>query len=304
MTGESFQAASFTPEQTREVSVRLADGTDLHGLLYLAEGETVAGYECLCIHGLGVDANIWRFVAPRLSAAGFNVLCLDLRGHGLSGGGSWVRMSPNQMGQDLFEALQKLRFGPRVILAQFFGARVALGLLSVLPKQVRPPLLIAVTPVWTARRKSFTNFARITMQTLALLAAIRKQTEVRVSRTRQRRDHIRFAGQPDFHMPRFVEEAGSITWPVYARLLAGMHLHDWISPDLWEAHADWPVCIVGATDEGLWDNTELEEVSRRTAWPLHWLRMRHVSLSTEPEFAGPFVQLLLQCVNDSRNRAG
>jgi len=299
VTGEYPEASTFKPGQTEEVSVRLGDGTDLCGVLYRAEGAALAGYDCLCIHGLGVDTNVWQFVAPRLSAVGSNVLCLNLRGHGLSGAGSFARLSRVQMSQDLLEAMQKLHFEPRLVLAQSFGTRVALGLLSVMSKQARSPLLIAVTPVWTARRKSFAALARTAKQTVSLLDAIRRQTGISVSRDRKRRDHTRFAGLADFHMPRFVEEAGSITWPVYARLLAGMYLHDWFFPDRWEACADWPVCIIGATDEGLWDNTELEEVSRRTAWPLHWLRMRHVSLSTEPQFAEPFVQLLFQCVQDS-----
>jgi hypothetical protein len=108
----------------------------------------------------------------------------------------------------------------------------------------------------------------------------------------QRHDHARYAEHPDSYFPRFAEEAASISWVGYARLLAGMRLQDFLSPWDWPAIAHWPVCMIAATDEGLWNNGELERVQQKTGWPLLWLEMRHVSVATDPQYAEPLVALL------------
>jgi hypothetical protein len=71
-----------------------------------------------------------------------------------------------------------------------------------------------------------------------------------------------------------------------------MTARDYFAPENWEAIADWPVCMVGCTDDGLWNSYELETVQRRTGWPLYWLEMRHISIATQLKHAETLVGLL------------
>jgi pimeloyl-ACP methyl ester carboxylesterase len=65
------------------VQLRTADGVNLAGMLYLADGDAPA---VVLVHMFTRAKEDWRPFAERLQAAGLTALAIDLRGHGASGG--------------------------------------------------------------------------------------------------------------------------------------------------------------------------------------------------------------------------
>lgn len=68
----------------RPVTLTAADGTALTGLFYEASPRPAPGV--VLVHMLGRSKDEWAPFADRLQSAGVNVLAVDLRGHGGSGG--------------------------------------------------------------------------------------------------------------------------------------------------------------------------------------------------------------------------
>ncbi len=101
--GAAGTGATF--ERPYPVEVALTDGTVLRGMEYPADGPPL-----VFLHDLGDDLDTWRPVAPAVQAAGFRVICLELRGHGLSDG----EQDPTTTLDDVTGALAEVRgaFGP------------------------------------------------------------------------------------------------------------------------------------------------------------------------------------------------
>ncbi len=260
--------------------------------MYPAGPAAAAAPLCVCIHGLGVDANVWQFIAPRLQARGISVLCLDLRGHGLSDRGSWLSFNPRQMAADVVAACLNLGLQPSFFLAQSFGTIVGLEILRRYDPGPDVPSLFAVTPVWTGERKSLSSIPNMAANTFRYLRQLGRLVGYRAPRTPGRRDHTRYASFPDSHMPRFAEEAAAISWAGYARLLIGLRLQAYGFDPHWERLSGYAVHMIAATRDGLWNNRELEVVRRKTGWPLHWIEMRHVSLATDEQYADALIEIL------------
>lgn len=104
------------------IEVALADGTVLRGIEHPADGPPL-----LFVHDLGEDLDAWGSVAPAVRAAGFRVICLELRGHGLSDG----EPDPSATVDDVTGALAEVQgaFGPcgLVVHGTAAGAAFALG---------------------------------------------------------------------------------------------------------------------------------------------------------------------------------
>ncbi len=108
-------------EPSCPVEIALADGTVLRGVEHPADGPPL-----LFLHDLGEDLDTWRQVAPAVRAAGFRVICLELRGHGLSDG----EPDPAAIADDVTAALAEVRgaFGPAGLVVCGTAAQVALEL--------------------------------------------------------------------------------------------------------------------------------------------------------------------------------
>src|SRR5215204_5160506 len=143
-----------------EVSVENPDGFILRGLYYPAGSLNDSTPLCLCIHGLGVDANAWQFIAPLLQSRGISVLCPDLRGHGLSDQGKWLQLNPRQMARDIFFACQQLELKPSLLLAQSFGTHVGLELMRQYRQRLEVRAFFALTPAWIGERIPLLDFLK------------------------------------------------------------------------------------------------------------------------------------------------
>ena len=80
-TSDDPAAAVGAPSRPYPVEVALADGTVLRGVEHPADGPPL-----LFVHDLGDDLDAWGSVPASVRSAGFRVICLELRGHGLSDG--------------------------------------------------------------------------------------------------------------------------------------------------------------------------------------------------------------------------
>ena len=103
------------------VEVALADGTVLRGIEHPADGPPL-----LFVHDLGDDLDAWGSVASTVRSAGFRVIRLELRGHGLSDG----EPDPSATVSDLEGALAEVTgaFGPVGLVVYGAAARASFGL--------------------------------------------------------------------------------------------------------------------------------------------------------------------------------
>jgi pimeloyl-ACP methyl ester carboxylesterase len=103
------------------IEVALTDGTVLRGLEHAADGPPL-----VFVHDLGDDLDAWGSVASSVRSAGFRVICLELRGHGLSGG----EPDPSATFGDLTGALREVAgaFGPVGLVTYGAVGRVAFSL--------------------------------------------------------------------------------------------------------------------------------------------------------------------------------
>ena len=103
------------------VEIALVDGTVLRGIEHPADGPPL-----LFVHDVGDDRAAWGSVAPDLRSAGFRVICLELRGHGLSDG----EPDPSATVDDVTGALAEVwgAFGPCGLVAYGTAALAAFEL--------------------------------------------------------------------------------------------------------------------------------------------------------------------------------
>jgi pimeloyl-ACP methyl ester carboxylesterase len=80
----------------RIVNLAASDGTNLKAT-YFAAGN--AGPGVLLLHQCNRQRKVWDDLAERLAVRGINMLALDLRGFGESGGTSFNQLSPEQQSQ-------------------------------------------------------------------------------------------------------------------------------------------------------------------------------------------------------------
>ena len=103
------------------IEIALADGTVLRGMEHPADGPPL-----LFVHDLGEDLDAWGPLASAVRSEGFRVICLELRGHGLSDG----ERDPSTTVDDVTGALAEVNgaFGPCGLVVHGTAARAAFEL--------------------------------------------------------------------------------------------------------------------------------------------------------------------------------
>ena len=131
MTQPSLRSAS----RPYPIEVALADGTVLRGMEHPADGPPL-----LFVHDLGEDLDAWGSVAPVMRSQGFRVICLELRGHGLSDG----EPDPSATVGDVTGALAEVQgaFGPCGLVVHGAVARAAF----VLGREHGAPVHAVISP--------------------------------------------------------------------------------------------------------------------------------------------------------------
>jgi len=189
------------------------------------------------------------------------------------------------------QACRSSEIVPNIVVAQSFGNLVLLDLMSEVAKAWRIERAIAITPVWQNKSIGRRGLAKHLLRSARFVFQVGKSIGFSGKKDQSRRDHTKFTDLPDTHLPRFAAEASSIGWFAYSWLMLNLQLTRRRIPD-WTRLKSLPVTIIGATNEGLWDNRQLTAIAMETGWPLHWLEMNHVALSTDPHYAPRLFALL------------
>ena len=95
----------------------------------------------ICIPSMGDVRAEYRFMAPRLAAAGFRVACMDLRGMGESSTG-WQDYSAVAVGADILALIEALGGGPAALIGDSMAGGAAVWAAAERPAAVRGLVLL------------------------------------------------------------------------------------------------------------------------------------------------------------------
>lgn len=107
----------------------------------IAYEEEGSGPVILCAPGLGDLRAQYRFLSPRLAAAGYRAVSMDLRGHGESSP-NWQDASVAGVGSDMLELLDHLNAGPAVLIGNSMAAGAAIWAAAEAPQKVKALVLL------------------------------------------------------------------------------------------------------------------------------------------------------------------
>ena len=95
----------------------------------------------ICVPGLGDMRQQYRFLAPRLVAAGFRVVTMDLPGHGESSV-DWPEYSPAAVGADIVAMIRHLGAGKAFIIGNSMAGGSAVWAAAEIPDNVAGIVMI------------------------------------------------------------------------------------------------------------------------------------------------------------------
>jgi pimeloyl-ACP methyl ester carboxylesterase len=107
-------------------------------IAYTDEG---AGPLVLMVPGLGDLKEEYRFLAPRLVAAGYRAVTMDIRGHGESSTG-WRDHTSSALGSDVVALVRKLNAGQATLIGTSMGAGAAAWAAAEAPDAIGRLILI------------------------------------------------------------------------------------------------------------------------------------------------------------------
>jgi len=124
------------PPATRSTQfLKLPDGQ----IAYDDTGGT--GPLVICVPGLGDMRQQYRLLAPKLAAAGFRVVTMDLPGHGESSVG-WPEYSPATVGADIVAMIRHLGVRKAFIIGNSMAGGSAVWAAAEIPDQVEGIVMI------------------------------------------------------------------------------------------------------------------------------------------------------------------
>jgi pimeloyl-ACP methyl ester carboxylesterase len=107
----------------------------------LAYDDQGSGPLLVAVPGLGDLRQTYRWLTPRLVAAGFRVVTLDPRGQGESSA-VWPDYSPSAVGDDIGALIAHLGSGPAVVIGNSYSGGAAVWTATQTPSQVAGLVLI------------------------------------------------------------------------------------------------------------------------------------------------------------------
>lgn len=122
---------------TRTIAARVLDRPGGR-IAYTDEG---SGPLVVMVPGLGDLKDEYRFLAPELTAAGYRVAAMDLRGHGRSSV-NWPDYTSAALGSDIVALVEHLDAGPAAVIGTSMGAAAAAWAAAEAPGAVGQLVLI------------------------------------------------------------------------------------------------------------------------------------------------------------------
>ena len=280
-----------TDAEPFEVLVR--GGCVLRGLRYQVAEDDPGPVTALCLHGASADAHSFHWVAEALARAGVPALVPDQRGHGLSDGSRVRDLGPDGLAADAALLCAELGLERVILVTQSYAGRIGLELLRSAPDGLVIDGLFAQAPSWVARSHPLRELPLRLLRTSRLLWRIGRHVGCAAHREPMRKDYPAYAGQPDIHPPRMIEEARSVSWFVYAALFLEAQGGRYRRPPDWSSLAHLPVWMFASRHDRLWGNEDLVVIARLAGWPLSWIECGHLGVATEQRHAETFVRGVL-----------
>jgi pimeloyl-ACP methyl ester carboxylesterase len=100
-----------------------------------------AGPLVVCVPSMGDLRQEYRFLTPQLTAAGFRVITMDVRGHGESSVG-WSDYSVGAVGSDIVALIQHLNAGPAFVIGTSMAGGASVWAAAEAPDLVAGQVLI------------------------------------------------------------------------------------------------------------------------------------------------------------------
>lgn len=100
------------------------------------------GHPIIFLHAFAVTGAMWFPQVPVLTAAGCDVICIDLRGHGLSSEPPGPYTVP-QMADDVHQLIERLKLGMVYVVGLSTGGRVATRLALDYPNDAAALVLVS-----------------------------------------------------------------------------------------------------------------------------------------------------------------
>jgi pimeloyl-ACP methyl ester carboxylesterase len=107
----------------------------------LAYDDAGAGPLAICVPGMGDLRGEYRFLAPKLVAAGYRVVTLDVRGHGETSV-RWPDYSVAGVGADILSLARALNAGPATIIGTSMAAGAAVWAAAEGPEVIAGIVLV------------------------------------------------------------------------------------------------------------------------------------------------------------------
>jgi pimeloyl-ACP methyl ester carboxylesterase len=108
----------------------------------------------VCVPSMGDVRGEYRFLAPRLAAGGYQVVTLDVRGHGESST-AWEDFSVAGVGSDIVALVRSLDAGPAVVVGESMAAGAAVWAAAEAPELIAG--LVLVGPFVRGEGTALTN---------------------------------------------------------------------------------------------------------------------------------------------------
>lgn len=107
----------------------------------IAYEESGSGPLVVCVPGMGDLRGEYRFLAPRMAAAGYRVVSMDARGHGETSP-RWPDYTVGAIGSDMLALIHALDAGPALIVGTSMAAGAAVWAAAEAPERVAGLVLI------------------------------------------------------------------------------------------------------------------------------------------------------------------
>lgn len=278
--------------EAKAFEIQTPDGGVLRGLQYPSLDAPETATTALCIHGFSSDADSMRWLARALNRTGLNAVVPDLRGHGLSDSARGRGLRTKRLSEDTAEICQQLGLKKIIVVTQSYGGWIGLGLLEKNISGLEIEALYAFAPNWFVESRPWSEIKEWAPRSARILWRLGRLNGFLSPRKPARLDYDRYAGRPDFHIPRMQEEVRSMSWPRFApRFIAMQRLRHRRCPD-WASLGSLPVTLVLAREDRLVENAELEKVADRTGWPLTWIECGHLGVATEKKHADAMADII------------